>query len=214
MLSYSNVVASVALFVALGGTAAAAVTLDRDSVGPREIREGAVRSAELRDEGVRIADISPGARGALLGDVRFVDRGRTVDLLDTCAGVNVTECPNAVELQLEEDSGEPSPLKDVGGPGSNWLVQAKLQPGGARGDSEVTNRCGLVDVRSPGTALLLDEVAFDVTGRETIALSGVVRKQAGNPTVAVRCTEQPGDTVHTAFVKITALEVGRLTDAG
>ena len=44
-LSYANVVASLALFVALGGTAAAAVTLDRDSVGSREIRDGAVRSA-------------------------------------------------------------------------------------------------------------------------------------------------------------------------
>ena len=212
MLSYANVVASVALFVALGGTAAAAVTLDRDSVGSREIRDDAVRSADLRDEGVRIADISPGARGALLGDVRFVDTGRRVDFLDTCAGIDVTECPSSEELELEEESDAPGPLRDDGEPGSNWLVQAKLQAGGARGDSDVTNRCGLVDVRSPGSALLLDEVQFDPAGLGTIALSGVVRKRAGNPTVAVRCTEQPGDSLHTAFVKITALEVGRLTE--
>jgi hypothetical protein len=141
-LSYANVVASLALFVALGGTAAAAVTLDRDSVGPREIREGAVRSAELRDEGVRIADISPGARNALLGDVRFVETDRLVDFLDTCAGFNVIECPNQVELDLEADSGSPpgGDLREDDEPGRNWLIQAKLQVGGTKGESSTINR--------------------------------------------------------------------------
>jgi hypothetical protein len=221
-LSYANVVASLALFVALGGTAAAAVTLDRDSVGSREIRDGAVRSAELRDEGVRIADISPGARNALLGDVRFVETGRLVDFLDTCAGVNVTECPNQVELDLEADSGAPTgeDLREDAEPGRNWLVQAKLEVGGTKGEDSTMNRCGLVDVRSPAHALLLDEAQFDV-GAETIALSAVVKKRAGDPTVAIRCTEQPGidgvpgsaDVLHTTFVKMTALEVGAVDES-
>ena len=222
-LTYANVVASLALFVALGGTAAAAVTLDRDSVGSREIRDGAVRSADLLDEGVRIADISPGARNALLGDVRFVETGRLVDFLDTCAGFDVTECPNQVELDLKADSGSPTgeDVRDDGEPGRNWLVQAKLQVGGTKGESSTTNRCGLVDVRSPAHALLLDEVQFDVGGVETIALSAVVKKRAGDPTVAIRCTEQPGtdglpgsaDVLHTTFVKMTALEVGAVDES-
>ena len=57
---------------------------------------------------------------------------------------------------------------------------------------------------------------FDVGDVETIALSAVVKKRAGDPTVAIRCTEQPGtdgepgsaDVLHTTFVKMTALEVG------
>ena len=222
-LSYANVVASLALFVALGGTAAAAVTLDRDSVGSREIREGAVRSAELLDEGVRIADISPGARNALLGDVRFVETGRLVDFLDTCAGIDVTECPNQVELDLEADSGSPTgdDLREDAEPGRNWLVQAKLQVGGTKGESSTTNRCGLVHVRSPAHALLLDEVqVLHVGDVETVALSAVVKKRAGDPTVAIRCTEQPGtdgvpgsaDVLHTTFVKMTALEVGAVDE--
>ena len=218
-LSYANVVASVALFIALGGTAAAAVTLDRDSVGAREIRDDAVRSSELRDEGVRIADISPGARNALLGDLRVVDSGQAVDFADTCAGSDITECPNQVELDLEDDPGSTTGERDDGEPGRNWLVQAKLQVGVNKGESRTTNRCGLVEVRSRGTALLLDEVQLVDDQEEIVAMSGVVKKRAGDPTVALRCTEQPGtdgvpgsaDILHTVFVKITALEVGAVT---
>ena len=60
-LSYANVTASLALFVALGGTAAAAVTLPRDSVGARQIRTDAVRSPEIRKEAVRSAEITEDA---------------------------------------------------------------------------------------------------------------------------------------------------------
>ena len=76
-LNYANVTASLALFVAPGGTAAAAVTLPRDSVGSPQIRKGAVRSAEIADDVVRsseisdgvirLADIAGGARRALRG---------------------------------------------------------------------------------------------------------------------------------------------------
>ena len=45
--SYANVVASIALFVALGGTSYAALKLPRDSVGAEQIRKGAVDTAEL-----------------------------------------------------------------------------------------------------------------------------------------------------------------------
>ena len=56
-LSYANVIASLALFVALGGTAAAAVTLPRDSVGARQIRTNAVRSREIIKDAVRSPEI-------------------------------------------------------------------------------------------------------------------------------------------------------------
>jgi hypothetical protein len=42
MPRYANLTATLALFVALGGTATAAVTLDRDSVTSREIARNAV----------------------------------------------------------------------------------------------------------------------------------------------------------------------------
>jgi hypothetical protein len=46
---------------------------------------------------------------------------------------------------------------------------------------------------------------------EAAALSAVVRKGAGNPTIALRCTSQPGNVVAPSFAKLTALEVGTVT---
>jgi hypothetical protein len=48
-LSYANVVATLALFLALGGGAYAALKLPRNSVGPRQIKANAVNSVKVAD---------------------------------------------------------------------------------------------------------------------------------------------------------------------
>lgn len=65
--TYANVIATLALFVALGGTGYAAATLAPNSVGAKQIKQGAVRTSELRDRGVQLADISRSARTSLRG---------------------------------------------------------------------------------------------------------------------------------------------------
>jgi hypothetical protein len=59
-LNYSNVIASLALFVALGGIAVAA-GLPRNSVGTKQLKRGAVTPAKLRKGAVTSAKIAPGA---------------------------------------------------------------------------------------------------------------------------------------------------------
>jgi len=66
-LTYANVTATIALFVALGGTSYAAIKLPRNSVGATQIATGAVRSAEIKDRSVGLRDISTGARTSLRG---------------------------------------------------------------------------------------------------------------------------------------------------
>ena len=76
-LTYANTTATLALFVTLGGTGYAAITLPRDSVGAEqlqarsvgssELRARAVNSRVIRNRSVRLTDISTGARGALRG---------------------------------------------------------------------------------------------------------------------------------------------------
>jgi hypothetical protein len=66
-LTYANVTASLALFIALGGTSYAAITLPRNSVGPKQLRPNAVRSAEIRNRTIQVKDISRRARTALHG---------------------------------------------------------------------------------------------------------------------------------------------------
>jgi hypothetical protein len=63
------IVAFLALSVALGGVAWAGQQLPRDSVGPAQIRDGAVRTQQVRDRSLLREDFRPGqlprgARGA------------------------------------------------------------------------------------------------------------------------------------------------------
>jgi hypothetical protein len=76
-LTYPNITATLALFIALGGTSYAALKLPRNSVGSAqirtnavgatEIRRRAVGSAEIRDRTIKLDDISTSARTALHG---------------------------------------------------------------------------------------------------------------------------------------------------
>ena len=63
------VVAGLALLVALSGTAYAAVTLPRDSVGTIQLKSGAVTSPKVRDGSLRVVDLAPPARLALKGQL-------------------------------------------------------------------------------------------------------------------------------------------------
>jgi hypothetical protein len=66
-LSYANVTATLALFIALGGSSYAALSLPRNSVGTQQIRPGAVRSADVKNRSLQTADLSTRARAALAG---------------------------------------------------------------------------------------------------------------------------------------------------
>lgn len=66
-LSYANVTATLALFVALGGSSYAAITLPRNSVGSAQIRTGAVGSTEIHDRTVHLKDLTVSTRNALKG---------------------------------------------------------------------------------------------------------------------------------------------------
>lgn len=59
-LNYANVIATLALFVALGGVAVAA-GLPKNSVGPKQLKRGAVNAAKLKRNAVTAGKIAPKA---------------------------------------------------------------------------------------------------------------------------------------------------------
>ena len=59
-LTYSNVIASLALFVALSGIAVAA-GLPKNSVGPKQLKRGAVKAVKIRKGAVKTAKLARGA---------------------------------------------------------------------------------------------------------------------------------------------------------
>jgi hypothetical protein len=67
-LSYSNVVATLALFLALGGaTAFAASQLDKNSVGSKQLKKDAVTAAKIKNGAVTQAKIATSAQNTLKG---------------------------------------------------------------------------------------------------------------------------------------------------
>jgi hypothetical protein len=58
--TYANVIATVALFCALGGGAYAAMRLPANSVGKRQLKKNAVTSAKVRNHSLRVVDFKPG----------------------------------------------------------------------------------------------------------------------------------------------------------
>jgi hypothetical protein len=61
---YADVVATLALSLALGGTAYAAHALPKHSVGKQQLKPDAVASKKIKNGGVRVADLDSGSVGA------------------------------------------------------------------------------------------------------------------------------------------------------
>ena len=223
--SYANVTASLALFVALGGTAAAAVTLPRDSVGSPQIRKDGVKSPEIakdavgspeikaeavgtskiHDGGVRIADISAGARSALTTNVRIAEADSVE--VPTCLKFvidDLTDCENVVSVRAL--------------PPGNWLVQAKLTVAPSNGIAFGDLRgCGLVQGPVSNDATLLDQDFFAAVRDEfdddvpaKVTLADVVTITNAATTIGVRCLEEPTTALRVEGVKLTALEVANV----
>jgi hypothetical protein len=228
-LSYANVIASVALFIALGGSAVAAATLNRDSVGAPQIRKDAVRSpeiqkdsvrsSEIRDEDIKVGDIAATAETALRSEVEMAEE-TDIEFFPRCGGTDLAACSNLLALRLNtHDEGaarESGPLPPE--VGRNWLIQAKLTIDDTNpGPSDTSNRCGLVLDNSSGQDTVLDEARHhlgandDPADSEAIALTAVFsNNRIENPRIAIRCTMQTGEELAAEDQKITALEVGKV----
>jgi hypothetical protein len=70
-LSYANVMVTLLAFVVLGGTAFAVAKLDKNSVGSKQLKAGAVHTADVADDAITAEKLAPGAAGATT--VRSID---------------------------------------------------------------------------------------------------------------------------------------------
>jgi hypothetical protein len=59
-ITYANVVATLALFIALGGTSVAAIQLGRNTVKAKQIAPGAVASSEVKNGSLKPGDFANG----------------------------------------------------------------------------------------------------------------------------------------------------------
>ena len=59
-LTYANVMATIAVFIALGGSTYAATQMPRNSVGNPQLKKNAVTSGKVKDGALIEADLEPG----------------------------------------------------------------------------------------------------------------------------------------------------------
>jgi hypothetical protein len=60
-LTYANVMATIAVFIALGGTSYAAFKLPKNSVGAKQLKKNAVLTAKIKKEAVTAAKVKKGS---------------------------------------------------------------------------------------------------------------------------------------------------------
>jgi hypothetical protein len=82
-LSYANVIATVALFAALGGSSYAALNLPKASVGPKQLKKNSVTSPKVKRGLLLVSDLKasqraslPGPRDRRVPEARSARRGR------------------------------------------------------------------------------------------------------------------------------------------
>jgi hypothetical protein len=131
-LSFANTISLIALFVALGGTSLAAVSLSKNSVGAKQIKKDAVRASEIKRNAVGASEIRSNAVAS--GDVADNGIGGS-DLSDNSVGAG----------ELSDNSVGSSEVTN----GS--LVEADLAPGLLDIDPELLGPTAFARVQGDGT---------------------------------------------------------------
>jgi hypothetical protein len=113
--SHATVVAYLALFAALGGSAIAASGLGKNTVGPKQIKKNAVVTAKIKKEAVTTAKIKKGAITAAT-----VKNGSL-----TGAQINLSTLGTVPSAQQANTLAAPEAWHEVGAPGqpgylNNW----------------------------------------------------------------------------------------------
>jgi hypothetical protein len=65
--TYANVMATIAVFVALGGASYAAIKLPKNSVGSKQIKKNAITAAKVKNEAITPAKLNGASKAALTG---------------------------------------------------------------------------------------------------------------------------------------------------
>jgi hypothetical protein len=98
-VTYANVVASLALFLALGGISYAAIQIPKSSVGSKQLKADAVTSAKVKDGTLQKADFAPGGLPAAGANGRDGTNGRDGAKGDRGTdGADATDPPDPANL--------------------------------------------------------------------------------------------------------------------
>jgi hypothetical protein len=107
-LTYANVMASLGVFLALGGGAYAATTLQKNSVGPKQIRKNAVTGKKVKNRSLTGADVNLKKLGKV-PSAATADRATSAATADTAT--------SAGTATTASNLAAPEAFHEVGAPG-------------------------------------------------------------------------------------------------
>lgn len=198
-LTYANVMATVAVFVALGGGAWA---LTRNSVGAPQIKPNAVRSSELKNDAVKGKDV----RESTLDQVPNADTldGKDSSELETSSAATAGL---AVDVPLAGvDQTVTSTTITTTSANSRVIAVASLELDGDQAGADDRGRCFLRIAGVDGPPYL-DDVPASGVGRSTIALTFAGEVGPGTHDVALLCGVASG-VVDVEEANLSAWAVG------
>jgi hypothetical protein len=101
--TYGNVTATLALFIALGGSAYAAVALPANSVGSRQLRKNAVTTSKIKNNAITGAKVR---KDTLTGaDIRESTLGQVPSALAANTATTATNATNATRATTSTTAG-------------------------------------------------------------------------------------------------------------
>ena len=228
-LSYANVMASVAVFLALGGASYAAVSVPRDSVGTQQLREnavtlsklagGSVDTRQLRDRSVEGSKLALGGvkKGSLSPWIQGQLAHRAAQGPPGPKGETGARGPGAVPVRYSQAaSGTPNPLTVIDIDGLSFSASCDESGGtitlnfAARSAEAATLHETVTvdsgpDPSNPG--------AVDFTGNLQIDLPAGASLQTGGPSAAVGYTRVAVEAVYSAPGKTVDLHLFAIVNA-
>jgi hypothetical protein len=190
-LSYANVVATLALLIAVGGASAFAAThLPQNSVGPRQLRANAVTNAKIKNGAITGAKI----KLSTLGTVPSAQRATSAETASRAAIAGLAE--RATSAASAGALSPPEAINFIGAPGeppfesgfADLLIGTS--PAGFYKDREcVVHLVGTTRGESQHVAFRLPPA--DAPAQEAFGAVAVAGPEAGNVTVTPAGTVEP-----------------------
>ena len=198
-LTYANVVATLALFVALGGASYAALQLPKNSVGTKQLKKNAVTAKKIAKGAVTKAKLSAEAASALTGPAGPKGDPGT-------PGPSEALTAEAAE-EAVVDTVDSTQIASLALPAGQWILFSDLSPERSTGEPSAICYPSIGGTLGRTSRTKLAATTGDQAGLvlvEPMTLSGPTE-------VAVRCEAHDGTfTVYGEETTVVALRVGAI----
>ena len=235
-LTYANVMATVAVFVALGGSSYAALSLPKKSVGTKQLKRNAVTSSKVRNGAITGVDVNESSFGQVPSAATAANATNATNAGHATNADNATHAGHATNADKATNAGSATtagtanaafstyhddsiPLPDSSAPlatlniptPGNYVVNAKFVAHNVHtaAGTNPFSACDLVPDVDVGVVFDVDNDPVD--DDEVIALQGV-KKFTTSGQISLKCTDYGWGDVVAQRMRITAVQVAHLTN--